>query len=266
MSKKKAPVARQLVSFHVMSLDLLCHAMRCCVYCNMNIKKVKARNFAFILYPESIPSDWKVRLETLGVCMAISPLHDKDKSEIEGQEYKKPHYHVVYIAKNPVTVESIRLKIKRCLGVSAVNHVEIVDNVENMYLYLTHESKDAFAKNKHVYSKSDIVLLNDFDIDRYVTLDEAQKKDLKVLIMNLINKKHIVNSAHLLDFVDEHGAEYQIRNRDVAEIIYQNAGGLRLLFDAQYQMGYRYLSSKKLIKNETGEIVDDETATNGVKK
>ncbi|WP_233906453.1 hypothetical protein, partial [Segatella copri] len=76
----------------------------------------------------------------------------------------------------------------------------------------------------------------------------------------------VVNSAHLLDFVDEHGAEYQIRNRDVAEIIYQNAGGLRLLFDAQYQMGYRYLSSKKLIKNETGEIVDDGTATNGVKK
>lgn len=256
MSKKKAPVARQLVSFHVMSFDLLCHAMRCCVYCSMNIKKVKARNFAFILYPESIPNDWKVRLETLGVCMAISPLHDKDKSNVEGQEYKKPHYHVIYIAKNPVTVESIRLKIKRCLGVSSVNHVEIVDNVENMYLYLTHESKDAVAKNKHVYSKNDIVLLNDFDIDRYVTLDESQKKDLKVLIMNLINKKHLVNAAHLLDFVDAHGEDYQIRNRDVAEIVYQNAGGLRLLFDAQYQMGYRY-TGDKIINKETGEIVDD---------
>lgn len=228
----------------------------CCIYFNMVSKKIKARYFAFILYPESVPDDWITRLETLGVCMAISPLHDQDASKIDGQKYKKSHWHVIYIAKNPVTVESIRIKIKRCLGDKTVNHVEIVDNVQNAYLYLTHESKDAKRKNKHVYPRADITLLNDFDIDRYVTLDDAQKKDLKILIMNLINKKHIVNSAHLLDFIDEHGAKYQIRNRDVAEIIYQNAGGLRLLFDAQYQMGYRY-AGDKVINKETGEIVDD---------
>lgn len=210
----------------------------------------------FLLYPESIPADWKDRLESLGLCMAVSPLHDKDKSEIKGQEFKKPHYHVIYIAKNPVTVDAVRNKIKRCLGDKTVNHVEIVDNVQNAYLYLTHESKDAKRKNKHVYPRADITLLNDFDIDRYVTLDDAQKKDLKILIMNLINKKHLVNAAHLLDFVDEHGEDYQIRNRDVAEIVYQNAGGLRLLFDAQYQMGYRYTGGRT-VNNETGEIVDD---------
>jgi hypothetical protein len=221
----------------------------------MKVQKNKARNFAFILYPESIPSDWKERLETLGVCMAVSPLHDKDKSEIEGQEYKKPHYHVIYIAKNPVTMDSVRLKVKRCLGVNSVNHVEIVDNVGNMYLYLTHESKDAIAKNKHVYSENDIVLLNDFDVDRYITLDESQKKDLRNLVMNLIREKHLVNASHLLDFVEKYGEDYQIRNRDVADVIFQNAGGLRLLFDSQYQMGYRY-TGDKIINKETGEIVD----------
>ena len=48
-------------------------------------------------------------------------------------------------------------------------------NVENAYLYLTHESKDAKAKNKHVYDKQEIKLLNNFDIDRYVSLDSAEK-------------------------------------------------------------------------------------------
>lgn len=230
----------------------------------MKVQKNKARNFAFILYPESIPSDWKDRLETLGVCMAISPLHDKDKSNIEGQEYKKQHYHVIYIAKNPVTVESIRLKIKRCLGVSAVNHVEIVDNVEYMYLYLTHESKDAIAKHKHVYSRADITLLNDFDIDRYVTLDDAQKRDLRLTLTELIAKNHLVNVAHLMDYVADHGAEHGINVRDVADIVFANAGGFRLFFDAQYQMGYRYTGSRTVNK-ETGEVVDDGT-TNGVKK
>lgn len=51
--------------------------------------KDKARYFTFLLYPESIPEDWQMRLETVGVPMAISPLHDKDLSEVEGQEFKK---------------------------------------------------------------------------------------------------------------------------------------------------------------------------------
>lgn len=78
--------------------------------------KEKARYFTFLLYPESIPNDWELKLETLGVPIAISPLHDKDKSNVEGQQYKKPHYHVIYIAKNPVTADSVRWKIKKLLG------------------------------------------------------------------------------------------------------------------------------------------------------
>ena len=53
--------------------------------------KEKARYFTFLLYPESIPSDWELKLETLGVPIAVSPLHDKDKSNVEGQKYKKAH-------------------------------------------------------------------------------------------------------------------------------------------------------------------------------
>ena len=46
------------------------------------VKKItKARNFTFIIYPESIPEDWKTCLEKLDVPMAISPLHDKDEAE-----------------------------------------------------------------------------------------------------------------------------------------------------------------------------------------
>lgn len=51
--------------------------------------KEKARYFTFLLYPESIPQDWQTKLEALGVPIAISPLHDKDLSSVEGQKYKK---------------------------------------------------------------------------------------------------------------------------------------------------------------------------------
>ncbi|MEO2673886.1 Rep family protein, partial [Enterococcus faecium] len=174
----------------------------------MVVKNTKARYFSFIIYPESIPSDWQECLEKLGLAMAVSPLHDcdekKDKATwdnnndliVNGKHYKKPHYHVLYIAKNPVTTESVRKKIKRALGVKAVSHIEIVDSVENTFKYLTHESKDAVAKNKHVYAKTDIVYLNDFDIDRYIVLDENQKRELKNLLLNIIRKEHLVNVIH----------------------------------------------------------------------
>ncbi|WP_105256146.1 replication protein, partial [Streptococcus suis] len=148
--------------------------------------KEKARYFTFLLYPESIPSDWELKLETLGVPIAVSPLHDKDKSNVEGQKYKKPHYHVLYIAKNPVTADSVRWKIKKLLGEKSLAMVQVVLNVENTYLYLTHESKDAIAKKKHVYDKADIKLINNFDIDRYVTLDVEEKGELFNVVVSLI--------------------------------------------------------------------------------
>lgn len=227
----------------------------------------KARYFSFIIYPESIPTDWRLCLEKLGVPMAVSPLHDRDEKKdketwddnndliVNGKHYKKPHYHVVYIAKNPVTTESVRKKIKRALGVKAVSHIEIVDSVENTFKYLTHESKDAVAKNKHKYNKADITYINDFDIDRYIVLDETQKRELKNLLLTIIRKEHLVNVIHLLDYLEDHGAEQGVQNMsDVNDVITSNAGGFRLYFDANYQMGYRYNRMPKIDK-EIGEIL-----------
>lgn len=91
------------------------------------MSKEKARYFTFLLYPESIPEDWEEKLELLGVPIAISPLHDMDEKTNKakwasddvvrnGKHYKKPHYHGIYVSKNPVTADSIRLKFKRLLG------------------------------------------------------------------------------------------------------------------------------------------------------
>lgn len=52
---------------------------------------------------------------------------------------------MIYIAKNPVTADSVRKKIKLLLGEKSLAMVQVVLNVENTYLYLTHESKDAVA-------------------------------------------------------------------------------------------------------------------------
>ena len=67
--------------------------------------------------------------------MSVSPLNDMDEKKDKdpwnssdvirhGKHYKKSHYHVIYIARNPVTIESVRNKIKRKLGNGSVANVE----------------------------------------------------------------------------------------------------------------------------------------------
>lgn len=215
--------------------------------------KPKGRYFTFLLYPESIPEDWELQLEMLGVPIAISPLHDKDKSNVEGQEFKKAHYHVIYVAKNPVTVESVRLKIKRALGNQSVAKVKfIVHSVENVYLYLTHESKDAIAKNKHKYDKKDIKELNNFDLDRYITLDVEDKDDLLNEVCDMIDDHNLANIRELRRFVRKHGEEYNLPSMKIINsVLRAHTGLLRLYFDGVYQER-KY--GRTDFDEETGEI------------
>ena len=217
--------------------------------------KDKARYFTFLLYPESIPADWERQLELIGVPIAISPLHDKDKSFVEGQEYKKPHYHVIYVAKNPVTADSVRKKIQRVLGVQSVAKVQIVvQSMDNIYLYLTHESKDAIEKHKHKYSKSDITLLNNFDIDRYITLDVEDKDDMLNDVCDLIDDHNIANMRELRRFIRLHGVEYNLPSMKIVNsVLRAHTGLIRLYFDAVYQER-KY--GRQDVDKETGEIQD----------
>ena len=199
-----------------------------------------------------------MRLELLGVPMAVSPLHDKDLSSVEGHTYKKAHYHVLYVAKNPVTADSVRVKIKRALGEQSVAMVQIVLNIENMYLYLTHESKDAIEKKKHKYDKADIKHINNFDIDRYVTLDAEQKDDILDEVCNIIAEHRLANILELKNFVMTKGAEYGLPTMKVINSVLRSHTGLiRLYFDGGYQERI-YGRSVPSVDFETGEVLEDE--------
>lgn len=232
--------------------------------------KEKARYFTFLLYPESIPVDWVEKLELLSVPMAISPLHDldeKEKKQLSEEElelvkkgvkvYKKPHYHVIYIAKNPVTTDSVRVKIKRSLGDKSISTVKFINtSVLNTYLYLTHESKDAKDKNKHVYSKKEIKLLSNFDIDRYNTLDVEEKDEIFESVCEIIEKYQIANILELGKFVRRYGSFYGLPNmKMINKVIAPKTGLIRIYFDGAYQVRKNGIQEIELdIDLETGEI------------
>jgi plasmid replication protein len=256
----------------------------------------KSIYFTFLLYPESLPSDWETLLKTTGRPIAVSPLHDKDvtsKKTLEGQLrrwqyelddnryvfsqdvkdsyqkkiddlklaidgkkkfYLKPHYHVIYVAKNPVTANSVRQKIQKILGVDALAEVKIIaTSVRNMYDYLTHESVDAIAKKKHVYDKKDILCLNNFDIDRYDELDSADKKELFYNVLDLILSENIKNIIELEKFIFERGSEFGISINRLRDVIDGKSSMLRLYFDGAYQISR---SKEKQLQEDLTEWLD----------
>lgn len=197
----------------------------------------KARYFCFLLYPDSCPKDVLERLTALGQPIAISPKHDKDVAEVNKDtgeiRYKKTHVHVIYVANNNVTADSVRKKLQRTLGAQAVNMVKICDNVGNYYKYLTHESADAIAKGKPQYDKSQIKLLNNFDIDRYTDTSKEAKEDMLDKVCDLIEEHSLCNVIQLKRFVRE--TDCGVTKRNVMDTLQSYSGVLRLFFDGAYQ-------------------------------
>lgn len=77
--------------------------------------KDKSRYFTFLLYPESIPEDWKSKLELIGVPIAISPFHDMDEKLINQNGHLMMSYEMASTIKSRIIMLSMWLKIQLLL-------------------------------------------------------------------------------------------------------------------------------------------------------
>lgn len=87
----------------------------------------KIRNFACLLYTESISENWLDLIRTFGVpCYYV--LHDKDD--------KKSHIHVIFCAENAISVDTAQMIIENIGG--ANGKMERVANRKGYLRYLIH--------------------------------------------------------------------------------------------------------------------------------
>ena len=144
-----------------------------------------------------------------------------------------------------MTAESVRNKLKAVLSseteeCKAVAKVQIVyESIESVYLYLTHESKDAIKKNKHRYNKADIKHISNFDIDRYIVVDVETKNQVLKSLLQIIRAYSIPNVLDLHDFIEENGEDYGIDMNLFLSTIESKSSILRLYFDGAYQRSKR---------------------------
>lgn len=189
---------------------------------NINIKK---RHWAFVLYPESAPEDWRDQLQSTGLLVAISPLHDKD-IDPDG-EFKKPHYHVILCFSGPTTYNVVK-------SITDGLHQPIpqaLEQVRGYYRYFTHKDNP----EKYQYSEYDITTLNGFNIADFCELTRSEILQIKRQIQHLIRDLDIVEYSTLIDYLDD--------NELITE--YDVACNNTLFFD-------KYISSRRFKKSSSG--------------
>lgn len=116
-------------------------------------KTIKAKFWAGIIYPDSMPDNWKDVIEACHIPCVVSPLHDKDVNP-DGS-LKKPHYHLMFCYSNTTTGTSASHVLAQ-LG-SSLKAERIMSAVGN-YRYLIHRDNPEKAQ----YSERDILTFNGF--------------------------------------------------------------------------------------------------------
>lgn len=156
-------------------------------------KNIKKRNWAFVLYPESAPTDWKERLQLSGLMGAISPLHDKDLDPTG--EPKKAHYHVILVYGSPTTynnVKSFTDELNQPIP-------QALEQVRGYYRYFTHKDNP----EKYQYSDTEIETFNGFDIGDFVEITKSEVNKIKSELLDLIRREQLIEYSDFINYVKD---------------------------------------------------------------
>lgn len=188
-------------------------------------KIVKKRNWAFVLYPESAPENWRDLLQQTGLQCAISPLHDKDVNP-DG-EPKKAHYHIILLYSGPTSfnvVRSLTLSLNQPIP-------QPLEQVRGYYRYFTHKDNPEKAQ----YSEGDIQMINGFNISDFVELTRSEINAILLRLQQIIREGDITEYCDLLDLLSDSQmfTEFEV------------ASNHTIMFD-------RYITSRRHKKKEGG--------------
>ena len=205
---------------------------------------IKKRNWAFVLYPESAPSDWLEQIQLSGIMSAVSPLHDKDVDPTG--EPKKPHYHVILVYGSPTTYNNVKSLTDR------LNQPipQPLEQVRGYYRYLTHKDNP----DKYQYNDSDIVTVNGFNIVDFVEVTKSEVTEIKFILQTLIREKLFKEYSLFMDYVQDN---YDRVYYDVASshTIFFNTYIKSVRFREQQRNSSAFPSKQIIVDKDTGEVI-----------
>lgn len=151
---------------------------------------IKGRNWAFVVYPESLPLNWEEIIIETGLPMAFSPLHDKDTNPTG--EPKKPHFHVICYYENPTTSRAVKEYVTDKLNGTIPIKLESMTGMYRYHLHLDNPEK-------YQYDDRDRKFYNGFDVNKVDSLTYTEISKLLKEVQIFIRDNSIHEYSDLLD-------------------------------------------------------------------
>lgn len=162
-----------------------------------NKKYDKGRDWTFIVYPESAPSNWREVLDETYLRWVESPLHDKDTNP-EG-EIKKEHWHILLSFDGPVTINAVQ-KIIAPLNTPEPRKV---GSAKGLVRYMAHLDNP----EKYQYPIEEIIGHGGADVAEYFKLTATNKLGVMKDMVRFIYENQVDNYAdflmHCIDTSDD---------------------------------------------------------------
>lgn len=154
----------------------------------------KGRNWAFVVYPESLPKNYEEIIQELGLPMAFSPLHDKDIDPTG--EPKKPHFHVICYYENTTTYKNVKENVTDVLNGTIPIKLESMVGMYRYHLHLDNPEKYQYDdRMRHFY--------NGFDVAKVSALTTTEVNKICKEIQELVVHHHFSEYSELLDFLKD---------------------------------------------------------------
>ena len=164
--------------------------------------ETRARNWAFVVYPDECRSDWLDILESLNVPLAVSPLHTVDD--------EKKHHHVLVCGDKKSATQIYdeicsrlgdSVEIDGKVSVKGVTHPQKVLNLKSQVRYLVH--LDNPKKEQFGSWKEEIKFFGGFDATKYFESKEEKKYNGVKGIIKIIKEFSFDSLIELLEYLGQ---------------------------------------------------------------
>lgn len=166
----------------------------------------KARYWQAVLYPENMPDDWENQISDVVQVPYAYCIHSSDTDT--KSEHRKDHVHLILAFPNTTTYNHA-LKVFKLLGENAANTCQACVNIRHCYDYLIHDTEACKKAKKHLYSPSERITGNNFDIGAYEQLTQEEKDEMLEELCEYVVQYRIQNAADAYVLIMQNfGREY----------------------------------------------------------
>lgn len=161
----------------------------------------KARFWTAVLYPENMREDWEVGIGDIVQYPYAYCKHSSDKDS--KSEHRKDHVHVILAFPNTTTYKHAMgvFELLSAEGKKALNKIEAVIGIRNVYDYLIHDTEACRKQGKELYAPEERITGNNFDIGAYEQLGAAEKLEMCIQLGEVIRDEGFTNYMDFYEYV-----------------------------------------------------------------